>query len=386
MEKDEEIEKLKEVFQNYSLKDDSKYAITNSSKIQDLLDFIQNSILLNNNNEQQSIMFTLKFISKSFTFFRINIDIFQQNINKNIYIYFIDIYLDNNNVNSNEINPLILKIIDVLVNNLSISKKIIYHIIQKYSYYFYELNVNKDNIYPNLKKLLEVTIHLLGIYLNIKKPKCFYFLTEKDNIIINIDKNDFKDNIGITFWFKSYLDNNCELINFCSDDNKVIKLFIEKNILYILLNEIRFCIGEKIALNNEWNCLTFKFENVKLKKNLNVYLNDKHVLKSYYINNDSFNLENFEISKIILGNNFYGEITSIIILSNTNKNDINTSLLKKLSLMFPFGIITNKDVSDLCKNFESFKNIIKFLYVPFGKKYNLINNIENNLEFNNFHI
>ena len=80
------------------------------------------------NLEEISNLFS--FLKISFMTFRINTSYFNKYSNYQIYGILIDFYL-NNNYSSDELDDLCLNLIDILINNIDISKSIIDLVIQK---------------------------------------------------------------------------------------------------------------------------------------------------------------------------------------------------------------------------------------------------------------
>ena len=385
----EKIDILHSVFQNYLKDDQSKYIITNKDNISKLMNIFE--INSNNNNDNiykfdvDKYMIILSFIKESFLYYRINIDIFNYYLslcNNNIYLILIDFYLYNKN-NSPILDNNILDILDIVIDNIDISKNIIDYILHKYSYYFHfldeEENPKIQQKYIYFSKLLKVLIHILGVNHKMLKPNCYYYLTEESFITIPISGNN--TNIGITLWLKYYFNNNKGgILSINLDNDNIIKLHFENEIFIISYNKNTFRINEndkdKFFLSKKWNCLSFNYKSIKKKWIVNFYLNEKQVLKDFCINNKPD--KDIYINNIKIGPNFFGELSSIFI-TNINENYFNLKIQKKLYNAFPYGIIHYKYISDFSEKFKQIKSYIKYLYNPYGGKYNLINNTINDL-------
>ena len=395
----EKIDILKNVFENYLIKDESKYIISSYDKIIKLMNLFE--INSNNNIDNiyeyniDEIIYILNFIKNSFLQYRINIEIFNYYLlinNNNIYLILIDFYLYNK-YNSSILNNNILELIDIIINNLDISKDIIDYILQKFSYYFYALDSNQNNNkyipnkYDYFSKLLNILIHIQGINFKVTNPKSFYFLTENNNITIPI--HDRNINIGITLWLKYYFNNDKgEIFSIYLDKNNLIKLYFENNLFYILSNDNNYKIEEKekLFLTKEWNCISLYYKTIKKKWIINFYLNDKQILKDFCINNKAE--KDIYVYNIKIGNNFFGELSSIII-TNNNDNLFNLKIHKNLYNLFPYGITHYKYIQSFSENFKDILPSVKYLYSPYDGKYNLINNRKNNLIIsseNNIHL
>ena len=123
----------------------------------------------------ENISDIFQFLKSSFRTFRINIIYFNKYSNNQLYEIFIDFYL-NNDYSSEELDDLCLQIIDILINNIDISKSILDSVIEKFANYFYSLEEPTPS-YVYLSKLLKLLNHLYGVDLNIKKPKHYYYFS-----------------------------------------------------------------------------------------------------------------------------------------------------------------------------------------------------------------
>ena len=397
----EKIDTLKNVFQNDLINDQSKYTISSNDNIIKLMKIFE--IKQYNNNEVSSehsleeIIYIVDFIKNSFLQYRINIELFNYYLsinNKNIYFILIDFYLYNK-YDSPMLNNNILDIIDIIINNLDISKSVINFILQKFSFFFYALNDEQNenintiinNKYEYFTKLLNILIHILGNNYKQANPKCYYFLTEKNNITIPIHGNN--TNIGITLWLKYYLTSDKgEIFTIYLDKNNFIKLYFENNIFFISCNGNNYKIDEKEKkfLIKEWNCISLYYKAIKKKWTINFYLNGNQLLKDFCINNKGE--KDIYVYCIKIGNNFYGELSSIII-TNNNDNLFNLKIHKNLYNLLPFGITHYKYIKTFSDNFKDILPSIKYLYNPYAGKYNLINNKKNDLVIssnNNIHL
>ena len=384
----DKIDVLESVFQNYLLEKQSKYIITSKDNIAKLITIF---VINNNDNINKSnidkLVYILKFITESFLIYRANVVIFNFYVsinNNNIFYIIIDFYLYNK-YNSPTLDNAILGLLDVIINNIDISKNIIDYIIHKYSYYFYTLDENENknisNKYKYFYKLLKILIHLLGVNHKQIKPKCYYYLTENNHINISIPRNN--TNIGIILWLKYYFNNDKgEIITINFNKNNIIKLYFENEGFIISYNDHNSKIKEKekIFLSKEWNCICFNYKTIKKKGIINFYLNEKQILKDFCIN-DKVEKDIF-VNYIKIGNNFFGELSTIII-TNNNDNLYNLKMHKNLFDSFPYGITHYKYISNFTEKFKDLIPLIKYLYCPYAEKFNLINNIKKDLIFEN---
>ena len=386
----EEINILKKVFNNYLSEDESKYIITNKENIMQLINIfdISNNNSINNNckYDADKIILILNFMEESFNQCRINADILHFNSinNNNIFLIFIDFYLYNE-YNSINLDNIILDLIDNLIIHIDISKNIVDHILQKFSYYFYILNENENKVFPekykHFHKLLKLLIHIFGINYKQINPKCYYYLTEKAYITIPIFGNN--TSIGITLWIKYYLINNeGEILAINLDKNNIIKLYIKDNSFIIECNEkifnINIITNNKIFLSKNYNCISFNYKSIKKKWLINFYLNDRQILKDFCINDKPE--KKIYVYYITIGKKITGELSTIIINNNTN---FNIETQKNLLNIFPYGLTHYKNMKTFSENFKEIIPGLINIYAAYGGKYNLINNIKNDLIFEN---
>jgi hypothetical protein len=321
----------------------------------------------------------MSFLKKSFMTFRANISYFNKYSNYNIYEILIDFYL-NNEYLSNELDDLCLNLIDILVNNIDISKSIIDSVIQKFAKFYYSLEEPFPK-YEYLSKLIKILNHLYGINLNIKKPKHYYYFSglekyKKNYILVPLDEPN--QTMAITLWFKAYDSKKGDIIYLANNkDNNVLKITIEENKLNLIYGEKNNSVIKSEFFSNDYNNISLHCKPSKRKIIVSLYINEKQIIKDHTINDIE---ENNQVTSLFIGKNFFGEITSIII----TKNIINYDEYKKLSLTFPYGLVIEKDVNSFSSDFSKIATMIKSIHVPYGGKYNLYNNQAKDLIFEDF--
>ena len=316
-----------------------------------------------------------QFLKGAFKTFRINIIYFNKYSNNQLYEIFMEFYLDND-YDSNELDDLCLQIIDIFVNNIDITKEILDSIIQKFAKFYYSLEEKTPN-YAYFSKLLKLLNHIYGMNLSIKKPKHYYYFSgiEKyERNFINCPLEDSNQIMAITLWFKTCNNQKGEIISFTNHQYKnVIRLEIDKNNLCLIQGEDK-CINKSDFYSNDYNSISFYTKFSKKKITVSLYINEKQVIKEQTIN---CNEENMNANLLLLGKNYFGEMTSILI----TKNLINFDDYKKLSLMFPFGLINEKDILNFNNEFSKISANLRSIHLPYGGKYNLFNNKKIDLIF-----
>ena len=360
-------------------KEPLKYQIQNFDNIPKLLKIMQIDEETKKyplNLEEISNVFS--FLKISFTTFRINTSYFNKYSNYQIYDILIDFYL-NNNYSSNELDDLCLNLIDILINNIDISKSIIDSVIQKFAKYYYSLKEPNPK-YEYLKKLITILNHLYGINLNIKKPKHYYYfsgLEKYEKNYINVPIDEPNQTMAVTLWFKSYNKTGNILSLVTNKFSNALKISVEENKLALIYGEKNICIIKADFFSNDYNIIMLYYKHSKKKIIVSFYINEYPVLKEHSITDID---ENSNAELLLVGHNFFGEMTSILV----TKSLINFEEYKKLSLNFPFGLDIEKDVSNFSNDFTKIASMLKSIHVPYGGRYNLYNNQSKDLIFGEY--
>ena len=365
----EDTDFLSEIFNSEDKESLNQYQIKNFKNIPSLLKKFQKEeetkkYPLN----LESISEIFQFLKSSFRTFRINIIYFNKYSNEQLYSIFIDFYLEND-YSSEELDDLCLQIIDILISNIDISKTIFDSVIQRFAKYFYSLEEPNPN-YIYLSKLLNVLNHLYGVNLSIKKPKHYYYFSGLEKYEMNFISYPLESpnqTMSITLWFKACNNQKGEVLSVTNSKyNSIIRLEIEKNELCLIEGKNN-CIVKTDFYSNDYNSLSFYIKFGKKKFYISLYLNEKQVLKEQSVPDSQ---DNINADLLLLGKNFFGEMTSIII----SKNIINFDDYKKISLTFPFGLINERDLLNFNNEFGKIAANLRSIHLPYGSKYNLYNN------------
>ena len=373
----ENLDYLSDIFNSEDKESLQQYQIQNFKNIPKLLQ------LFHKEEETKKYPLSLEkiseifqFLKSSFSTFRINIIFFDKYSNNQLYEIFIEFYLDND-YNSNELDELCLEIIDILVNNLDISKSVIDSVIQRFSKFFYSLEEPTPS-YIYFSKLLKILNHIYGSNLNVKKPKHYYYFSGLEKYEMNFIKYPLEapnQTMGVTLWFKACNNQKGEIFSFTDNEYKnIVKLVIEKNDLCLIQGKEK-CLIRSDFYSNDYNSISFYIKFAKKKITISLYVNEKHVLKEQ---SSSFEGdENVNANLLLVGKNFFGEITSLII----SKNAIGFEDYKKISLAFPFGLTNEKDIINFNSEFSKISLNLRSIHLPYGSKYNLYNNKKLDLIF-----
>ena len=372
----EKIDFLSDIFNSEDKESLQQYQIENFKNIPQLLQTFhkdQETKKYPLNLERISEIF--QFLKSSFRTFRINIIYFNKYSNNQLYETFIEFYLDND-YNSNELDELCLEIIDILINNIDISKTVIDSVIQRFAKFFYSLEEPTPS-YIYFSKLLKILNHLYGFNLNIKKPKHYYYFSGLEKYEMNFIKYPLEtpnQAMGITLWFKACNNQKGEIFSFTDNQYKnIIRLEIKKNDLCLYQGNDR-CIIKSDFYSNDYNSLSFYIKFSKKKVTTSLYVNEKHVLKEQSTTDFE---DNINANLLLIGKNFFGEITSLII----TKNAISFEDYKRISLAFPFGLTNEKDIINFNNEFSKISLNLRSIHLPYGGKYNLYNNKKLDLIF-----
>ena len=249
---------LSEIFNQEDKESLQQYQIMNFKNIPKLLQTFQKD----ENTKKypltlENISDIFQFLKSSFRTFRINIIYFNKYSNNQLYEIFIDFYL-NNDYSSEELDDLCLQIIDILINNIDISKSILDSVIEKFAKYFYSLEEPTPS-YIYLSKLLKLLNHLYGVDLNIKKPKHYYYfsgLEKYERNFINYPLENPNQTMSITLWFKACNNQKGEILSLTNSKyNSIIRLEIEKNELCLIHRQNNYIIKTDFYSNDFNHCM-----------------------------------------------------------------------------------------------------------------------------------
>ena len=257
---------------------------------------------------------------------------------------------------------------------------------------------NKDNKENNLENKLTIIdnniinndIESDNKYINLKKnDKDFYFIDEKENLIIDCNIKDFKVN-----------NNN-------NDDINIISLNKPQNQLYRKRDKSRFDFANKNNLENNVDSNIYNNNDKSNNININLHIEkqvadienkimeNKNNINNCINNNNNYNkenLKNLNISKIILikdedlnkNLNKPKKITlNSIVNSNNNKDKNNNKLkIKKIELIENEKEKDNKNDDHNKIPFQKYKKINLIPNVTNTTNITNINNINNITKFN----
>ena len=342
-----DINPLKVIF-----KLNSNGEITSQLKsIQDISSFFQ-FLAKNLNGDKSSPTFKQKtqVILKFCSIIKENrtiVEYFSKFNDKSIYFFLFDIYL--NNKSSKELKASVISLLSELRINIQTNKEI-------YSFLFNKLSLiyrgGKGD--ENFTSILILLNTLLGDSENILIPRNYFACNGQGKIIFDSDNNK-KIEIGycLTFIlnFKISLNhensdsNLCHLINITFDNKSSISIDLKSPGSLMLKDKI-----VKILKHNEWVNLIVNIVVKESKVKIYFFVNGESTGKG--INYEGLKLRIIDqITLIEFFDNFYGEVTSIILLSQKEDGSPGVHLDQFLSL---FKL--NKEGLWKRKLFENFLN------------------------------
>ena len=333
----EEINEIKNIPNFFKFLKDDKVA--NEEKIK-VLEELKKKIQLN------------RFIS----------EFFSEYDNKSIYIHLFDLYTNKNT--NQQLKTSIITLIEELCLNIQTGKEVYEYIFQNLSkIYRKEIKPSAENVYIYLK--------LLGSILNendnIIKPKN-YFSCGGGNSKFNVDLKEKSINIEYSFTtninFKianniSNKNNEINLIKFYFTNNQQLSLDLNPP-CNLIIKDIK---DEPIIelKENEWNNLIVTITKINNALNIYINLNGEKDTINLQLENLQLNFDDKinKINKIEFFNNFFGEVSSICMFTQTDPGISNIISLQFLSGLknYKEGLWKKKIINDFFLYLKSIPSV-----------------------------
>ena len=305
--------------------------------------------------------------------------------NKSIYLFLIKLYIDQGT--SQNLKQALINFISVLRKNIQINKDVYEFIFQNFSnlYRKNESIFSNENRSKNFFDLL-ILLNSLITYFDTEKPKN-YFSCYGGNFGVYFNEKPFEFGNGLAIMLNFKISNSdimsneknslgiCNLVKINFNGDKVFAIDLKS--LFISVNNIQNPII--LCPPNEWI-------------NLNITLTIENGNFCFYLFIDGGNskkpyvIKNLEITKvdtinsIIFFNNFYGEVTSINVLSikNSDKFFIFSREFLKDNSIYNEGIYNLKSLNRYLKCMEKLKLYYKIicLFTPMNYDNNYPNIVE----------
>ena len=307
--------------------------------------------------------------------------------NNSIYIFLFELYLKDNS--NNEFKKSILNLIKELILNIEVDKNIFEYIFQKISFLYRE----EEKISPGtLTDYLTLLNNIISDIESRQKPNNYFCCNGEGNFNMNLGDIDFSINYSISFIMNFKIDklktdknknivSNLIKINFSKGNSINVDLEYPNS---LIVKEIQNTALKSIP-DNEWINLIMILTGAEKKINLYFLINGENQLSPFKYPTTSINYKD-KIESIQFFNNFYGEVSSITILSQ-NKDFESSSVPPKEFLsefkLYKEGLWKRKKISNFIKllektNTKRKNNLnILFMFTPLNRVYN---NDENMIE------
>ena len=295
---------------------DSNGKITNEidsvKNIHYFFDFIKNDKIKEDTKikvleEFKAKLHNNRYISEYFSFHE----------NKSIYFYLFDLYISKST--NEKLKSSIISLIEELCLNIITGKEIYEYLFQKLAkIYKGEIQPTSNNVYNYLKLISSVLCETD----NIVKPKNYFACCGNGKFVVDLKENpievSYSFTINVNFKLNIYEDKNpnknrvSNLIKIYFSNKKELSVDL-KYPCSLIIKEIRND-PIKILSNIEWTNLNITTTNFDNKINLFINVSGENNPTPFKLNNFPIKFDD-KIEKIELFNNFYGEVTSIFMLS-----------------------------------------------------------------------
>ena len=307
--------------------------------------------------------------------------------NNSIYIFLFELYLKDNS--NDKFKKSILNLIKELILNIEVDKKIFEYIFQKISFLYRE----EEKISPEtLTDYLTLLNNIISDIESRQKPNNYFSCNGEGNFNMNLGDIELCINFSLSFIINFKIDklktdknknivSNLIKINFSNANSINVDLEYPNS---LIVKEIKNTALKAIP-DNEWINLIIILTGAEKKMNLYFLINGENQLSPFKYPTTSINYKD-KIESIQFFNNFYGEVSSITILSQ-NK-DFESSSVPPTEFLSEFklykeGLWKRKKISNFIKLLEKTnkkrKNNINilFMFTPLNRVYN---NDENMIE------
>ena len=306
--------------------------------------------------------------------------------NKSIYIFLFELYLQEKS--SDTIKKSILNLIKELILNIEVDKKIFEFIFQKLSLLYRE----EEKISPDsLSKYLTLLSSIISEIENRKKPHNYFCCNGEGHFSINLAELELSINFSISFIINFKIGNmggdknkkilsNLLKINFVNEKSINIDLEYPKSLIVKDIKDTPL----KTFPENEWINLIITITGAENKIALYFLVNGETQLSQLKYPTTSITYKD-NIGSIELFNNFFGEVSSIIML-NQNKDFESASVPPNEFLsefkLYKEGLWKRKKIYNFMTLLEKTNNIkrknklnLLFMFTPLNKVYNTEENM-----------
>ena len=363
----------------------SIFYINNQGELTEELEKINNiklffNFIVDDKVKEEEKIIVLKELKSKIKVNRYISEFFSAYNNKSIYIYLFDLYSNKNN--SQNFKEVILELIEELLFNIQTGKEIFEYLFQKLSQiYRGEMPRTNNNLYTYL-------ILLKTIFKEIKsRPPKNYFACS-GNCLYNVNLNKHRLQVGYSFSLNlNFKISNYHMDEIIQENNRISNLvdlyFDNKNSISIDLQYPFFLVVKKIRKEyiktlplDEWINLV-----------ITIMINKNDIIFYFLVNGENniifHKIQNFGLNPTTIikhmnfFNNFYGEVSSILMFSYTepgNPGIINPKFLSKMK-DYSEGLWKKKKIDSFLKLLTYYELMIKMPGNTEEKKKTLFDNL-----------
>ena len=301
--------------------------INNMNSIPNFFKFIKDEKISN-----ESKIKVLEELNNKIKKNRLLSEFFSEYDNKSIYLHLFDLYTNKNT--NDKLKLLITSFIEELCNHIQTGKEVYEYIFQNLAkIYRKEIKPNSENVYTYLKLLGSV----LGENDNLMNPKNYFSFGGESKFILDLNEKpiyldyNYSFTININFKICEYLGNKkkeINLIKIITSEDKIINIDLKSSGDLIIKNISDESIRKFVE--NEWNNLIINFCIIDKKFNVCINLNGEKENTNLIINDINIEFDD-KICYIEFFNNFFGEVTSVYLFTQTDSGESNIISSKFLS-------------------------------------------------------
>ena len=334
---------------------------------------------------------------------------------KPIYFLLFDLYFNTNT--SKELKLSINNLINELNTNVQINKEVLEYIFQKFAQLYRKDKKLLSNITPSPAFFNDYFYDLLQLLFSTFsdkgkskiKPRKYFICFGNNNFTVNFDKKKFVLGKCLTFIINFKISpsklitehskdlGKCNLIKLNFQDNNTILEVELKYPYFVILNDGKKEYSSKVCPLGEWMNLIMSISLMDGSLKIYFFLNGENALLP--VNLKHIKLTGNEIiNSITFFDNFYGEVTSISMLSINDNESFNTFTQSLKSFLdIRKGIWSKKCLKNFLNFFnnnntnannkdkknekeKNFKDNIVFIFAPFNYDINTPNILKDHWE------
>ena len=334
--------------------------IKDISKIPEFFKYLKNDKI-----EYGKKIFVIEELIKKFKINRYITEYFTKFEDKSIYIFLIDLYLKKET--SKELKTSIVNLLNELRINIETGKEIYEYIFQELA----KLYRGEEKLKPNIiKNYLNILYAILDETENCVKPRNYFSCNGNGRFILDCSEQIL---VGYAFTilinFKISKSNSIEIDKNIERISNLIRLNFSNNTsisvdlkypLLLIIKEIKNDFLDKLK-SQEWINLVINFNVSSKPMEIIIYVNGEKIGSNYTINQKTPLKPTDSIISLEFFNNFYGEVSSIIMF--TQKENGKPGAMNKDFLMlfngFKYGLWKKKNMENFVEMLNKFNIIDK---------------------------